>query len=75
MQIIKIITVQLFLYVKSKNMEKFLKIIGFIIIYLAFDRALDTTDGIMGWIFLLGFIGFVFWAFGGKEIKKIYRKD
>ena len=27
-------------------MEKFLKIIGFIIIYLAFDRALDTTDGI-----------------------------
>jgi len=56
-------------------MEKFLKIIGFIIIYLAFDRALDTTDGIMGWIFLLGFIGFVFWAFAGEEIKKRYRKD
>ena len=56
-------------------MENFLKIIGFIIIYLAFDRALVTTDGIMGWIFLLGFIGFVFWAFAGEEIKMRYRKD
>ena len=63
------------LFYRIKNMENFLKIIGFIIIYLAFDRALDTSDGIMGWIFLLGFIGFVFWAFAGEEIKKRYRKD
>jgi len=32
---------------------------------------MDTTDGIMGWIFALGFIGFIFWGFGGfKEMKK-----
>jgi len=52
-------------------METFLKFSGFIIIYIALWRAVETTDGIMGWIFGLGFIGFVFWAFGGfEEMKK-----
>jgi hypothetical protein len=52
-------------------METFLKFAGFIIIYIALLRAIDTTDGIMGWIFALGFLGFVFWGFGGfEEMKK-----
>jgi len=52
-------------------METFLKFTGFIIIYIALMRAIDTTDGIMGWIFLLGAIGFIFWATGFfEEMKK-----
>jgi hypothetical protein len=52
-------------------METFLKFSGFIIIYIALMRAIDTTDGIMGWIFLLGAIGFIFWAAGFfEEMKK-----
>jgi hypothetical protein len=37
-------------------MEPFLKFSGFIIIYIALFRAMDTTDGIMSWIFGLGYV-------------------
>ena len=58
-------------FYRIKIMETFLKFAGFIIIYIALWRAMDTTDGIMGWIFGLGFLGFIFWAFGGfEEMKK-----